>query len=101
MSIYPTANDSFRTAVNLPGLVYNPLDTKTLFAEDFNALSSAIVAIETNAPKTAQLELPVGSTITTTLGNGTTAPYTYGVWTCVATGNFFGGVITYSWERKS
>ena len=99
MSEYPGAIDTFRTVENLPGLEYNADDTKTLFAEDFNALASAIVAIEENAPTPAPSELPVGSIITTTLGDDSTAPYSYGVWTCVATGDFFGGVTSFSWER--
>jgi len=82
-------------------LVYNADDTKTLFAEDFNALASAIVAIESNPPTPAPDELPVGSVTLTTLGDDSTSPYTYGDWTCVATGDFFGGVITFSWERIS
>src|SRR5665811_1606020 len=47
MSAYPIAIDTFRATANLPGLTYNPLDTKTIFAEDLQGLQSSVVAIET------------------------------------------------------
>lgn len=37
---------NFRTAVNRPGVTYQEEDTKTLYAEDFNAHSQAINALE-------------------------------------------------------
>lgn len=46
MTIYPGAIDEFRTAQNIPGVLYDPADTKTVFAEDTNNHSDAIVAIE-------------------------------------------------------
>lgn len=47
MTTYPGAIDEFRTTQNLPGILYNEDDTTTVFAEDTNNHSSAIVAIET------------------------------------------------------
>lgn len=47
MTTYPGAIDEFRTTQNLPGILYNAEDTTTVFAEDSNNHSSAIVAIET------------------------------------------------------
>lgn len=47
MTNYPGAIDEFRTVQNLPGILYNAADLKTVYAEDANAHSSAISAIET------------------------------------------------------
>lgn len=47
MTTYPGAIDEFRTTQNIPGVLYDPDDTKTVFAEDTNNHSDAIVAIET------------------------------------------------------
>ena len=47
MSGYPDAIDSFRTVENLPEVTYDEDDTKTIFAEDINNLTSAVVAIQT------------------------------------------------------
>lgn len=99
MSTYPGAVDTFRAIENLPGLTYNPDDKKTLFAEDLLALQSAVIAIEENPPTPAPVELPVGSIVTISSGDGTTSPFDYGTWACIASGDFFGGIITYSWER--
>lgn len=46
MTIYPGAIDEFRTTQNIPGILYDAADTKTVFAEDTNNHSDAIVAIE-------------------------------------------------------
>lgn len=46
MTIYPGAIDEFRTTQNIPGVLYDADDTKTVFAEDTNNHSDAIVAIE-------------------------------------------------------
>lgn len=46
MTIYPGAIDEFRTTQNIPGVLYDAADTKTVFAEDTNNHSDAIVAIE-------------------------------------------------------
>lgn len=46
MSVYPGAIDEFREVENLPGIVYNPADKKTVFAEDTINSFDAIVAIE-------------------------------------------------------
>lgn len=43
---YPDDIDEFREAENVPGLAYDENDKKTLFAEDFNAITEAIVNIE-------------------------------------------------------
>lgn len=47
MSDYPGAIDEFRVTQNLPGIIYEPEDTTTVFAEDTNNLNSAVHAIET------------------------------------------------------
>lgn len=47
MTTYPGAIDEFRTTQNIPGVLYDPDDTKTVFAEDTNNHSDAIIAIET------------------------------------------------------
>lgn len=47
MSNYPGAIDEFRTTQNLPGILYDETDTTTVYAEDSNNATSAIVAIET------------------------------------------------------
>lgn len=46
MSTYPGAYDEFRNTANIQGVVYNPDDETTVFAEDTNAHSTAIIAIE-------------------------------------------------------
>lgn len=46
MSTYPGEIDEFRNTENLPGVEYDAADTKTVYAEDTNNHSSAIVAIE-------------------------------------------------------
>lgn len=46
MTLYPGEIDEFRVAQNIPGVLYDPDDTKTVFAEDTNNHSDAIVAIE-------------------------------------------------------
>lgn len=46
MTTYPGAIDEFRNTENIQGVEYKPADTTTVFAEDTNAHSSAIVAIE-------------------------------------------------------
>lgn len=46
MSVYPGAYDEFREVENLPGIVYNPADKKTVFAEDTSNSFDAIAAIE-------------------------------------------------------
>lgn len=46
MSDYPGAIDEFRTTQNLPGILYDEADTTTVYAEDTNNITSAIVAIE-------------------------------------------------------
>lgn len=46
MTTYPGAVDEFRVTQNLPGILYDAADTKTVFAEDTNNHSEAIVAIE-------------------------------------------------------
>lgn len=47
MTTYPGAIDEFRVTQNLPGILYDAADTKTVYAEDTNNHSDAIVAIET------------------------------------------------------
>lgn len=47
MSSYPVAIDEFRTTQNLPGILYDETDETTVYAEDTNNHSSAIIAIET------------------------------------------------------
>lgn len=47
MTLYPGDIDEFRTVQNLPGILYNATDTKTVFAEDTNDHSSSIIAIQT------------------------------------------------------
>lgn len=44
---YPDAIVSPRTIANRPGVVFDPDDTKTFFAEDLNAVNDEVVAIET------------------------------------------------------
>lgn len=46
MSLFPGGIDEFRTVENLPGVDYNASDTKTVYAEDTNDHSDAIIAIE-------------------------------------------------------
>lgn len=114
MSIYPGAIDEFRNTANIQGVVYNPDDQTTVFAEDTNAHSDAIIAIEqtlgTNPAGDFETvadrldaasgsSLPVGAIFTTTAGNDETQPALPGVWECIATGALIGDKITYSWER--
>jgi len=47
MADYPAAITSPRTMVNRPGVVYDALKTKVIFAEDFNKDRAEIVASET------------------------------------------------------
>lgn len=46
MTNYPGAIDEFRTTQNLPGILYDETDETTVYAEDTNNHSSAIIAIE-------------------------------------------------------
>lgn len=112
MSLFPGGIDEFRTVENLPGVDYNAGDTKTVFAEDTNDHSDAIVAIETwlaatNIGDFATLAdrinslWPVGVVFTTTAGDDESPPDLPGEWECIATGNIIGGVTTFSWERVS
>lgn len=116
MSTYPGEIDEFRNTENLPGVEYNAADTKTVYAEDTNNHSSAIVAIEstlgvdpagdfeTVADRLDSMggsDMPVGAVYTTTAGDDETPPGFAGTWECIATGTIVGGKITYSWERIS
>ena len=47
MSDYPTSIDTPKVFENLPGIVNDPADKKTIFAEDLNALGDDIVAVQT------------------------------------------------------
>lgn len=47
MASYPSSVKTFRTIENRNGAVYDADDTKTLFAEDIEAITDEIVAIET------------------------------------------------------
>lgn len=114
MSTYPGAIDEFRNTENIPGVEYNPEDTTTVFAEDTNNQSSAIVAIESTLgvnpagafetvadrlDAASGSSLPVGAVYTTTQGDDETPPELPGTWECIATGELLGGKLTYSWER--
>lgn len=110
MSTYPGAIDEFRNTTNLPGVEYNAADTATVFAEDTNDHSSAIVAIEQalGVEPTGDFESvadrlnkiwPVGVIFTTTAGDDETPPELPGTWECIASGNLIGASTTYSWER--
>lgn len=116
MSTYPGEIDEFRNTENLPGVEYDPADTKTVYAEDTNNHSDAIMAIEstlgvnpagsfeTVADRLDDMDgntLPVGAVYTTTAGDDETQPAFPGEWECIATGTIVGGKITYSWERIS
>lgn len=48
VATYPTSVQSFRTLVDRVGVVYNPLKTNTLFAQDLNDVTGEIIAIETD-----------------------------------------------------
>lgn len=76
MSVYPADIDSFRTVENLPGVEYDPADTKTVFAQDANNHSDAIIAIEATLG-----ENPQGSfdTLVDRLAPITTATILHGV----------------------
>lgn len=112
MSTYPGEIDEFRNTENLPGVEYNAADTKTVYAEDTNNHSSAILAIENalGVLPAADFESvanrlnhiwPVGVIFTTTAGDDETQPELPGTWECIASGNLIGAVTTYSWERIS
>lgn len=58
MTIYPGAIDEFRTTQNIPGVLYDAADTKTVFAEDTNNHSDAIVAIEETLGENPQGDYP-------------------------------------------
>lgn len=45
-SDFPTTNDTFREIENLPSRIYDVDDKRTLYAEDIQAITSAIIAIE-------------------------------------------------------
>lgn len=45
-SNFPNENDTFREVENLPSRVYDENDKRTLYAEDIQAITSAIIAIE-------------------------------------------------------
>lgn len=47
MADYPAAITTPRTMVNRPGVGYDALKTKVIYAEDFNKDRAEIVAIET------------------------------------------------------
>lgn len=58
MTLYPGAIDEFRTTQNIPGVLYDADDTKTVFAEDTNSHSEAIVAIEETLGENPQGDYP-------------------------------------------
>lgn len=58
MTTYPGAIDEFRNTTNLPGIVYDKDDTTTVFAEDTNNHSAAIVALETTLGVNPQGDYP-------------------------------------------
>lgn len=54
MTNYPDAIDTFREVENIRGVTYSAEDTQTLFAEDTNNHSDAIIAIETTLGENPQ-----------------------------------------------
>lgn len=58
MTLYPGEIDEFRVAQNIPGVLYDAADTKTVFAEDTNNHSDAIVAIEETLGENPQGDYP-------------------------------------------
>ena len=86
MSNYPAAIDSFRENENIPQITYQPLQKRTIFAEDLNSMRDAIVAVEetlgTN-PQGAAMDVAarLGALATSLAGKqdfitaGTTAQY--------------------------
>jgi hypothetical protein len=54
MASFPAGIFSPRALVNLPGIVYDVLKTKILFAEDHNRLADEVVAIETTLGENPQ-----------------------------------------------
>lgn len=46
-SDYPGSIDTFRPKSNLPGVVFDPAQEPTIFAEDFAALENDVIAVET------------------------------------------------------
>lgn len=70
MSTYPDIIDDFREVENLPGIVYEETDTKTIFAEDTNNLADAVVAIETTLGTNPEGGFPTVADRLDTLGGG-------------------------------
>lgn len=90
MSAFPSEIVSPRTISNRPGVVFNPDDTKTLFAEDLNAINDELVAIETEllgAQLISGAEVAITGAITLDASafgkmhvcSGTSADYTVGL----------------------
>ena len=102
---YPDDIYKQRDLENLPGLVYDPQNKKTLFAEDILTLGSEIRAIEqtlgTHFEPGGGGELPVGTIHTTAKNLGEDPPFDYGNWELLASGKFYGGKLTYTYERIS
>lgn len=102
---YPSDIYQQRPLENLPGLVYDPENKKTLFAEDILALATEIIGIETtlgtNFEPGAGAELPVGAVYTTTIDLEDEPPFDYGTWELLASGQFYGDKTTYTYERTA
>lgn len=70
MTTYPGAIDEFRTVENLPGVIYDEDDTKTVFAEDANNSNDAIIAIETTLGTDPQGDFDTVAARLAALGGG-------------------------------
>lgn len=105
MAVFPDEVFSIREIENLPGIIYDETNKKTLFAEDIQNISAEVSAIESyiigGGGGGGAAELPVGSIFTTTADPADGSPFSYGDWELLASGQFFGNKITHSWERIS
>lgn len=100
---YPSDIYSQRALDNLPGVEFDAENSRTLYAEDILRLGAEITAIETvlgtGFEPGAGGEMPVGSVYTTTVDLGSGAPFDYGTWELLASGQLFGNKVSYTYER--
>jgi len=66
-----------------------------------NKIVNSTVDIETALGVNFLNLWPINSTTTIAGGDDQTPPFAFGTWECIAQGELFGGVTTYTWRRTA
>ena len=91
-SDYPGAIDTFRTQENIPGQTFDNTKSTTIFAEDFEKLQNAVLALENSLGADLKNIYPVGSVYIN--ANDDTSPATllgFGTWSPIGAGRVLVG----------